>query len=169
MLRIKWLTKYCGGQTAEYNVMPLRMSVVSIQIKNTGNEMDLIIKNFKWVMAFSGVLTTTMFYGLFAPQEVIESMFGASYDGVLETLIIRSWSSLIGLIGIILIYGAINEKYRVFCVSIAAISKAIFVTLVLIYGQVFLSTAAPAILLDSLVVILTLVFIIVLRIKDLAA
>ena len=103
--------------------------------------MNFIIKNIKWVMLISGVLTATMFYGLFAPQAALESMFGASFGGPLETLLIRSWSSLVGLIGVILIYGAFSESNRVFCISIAALSKLIFVTLVLVYGQAFLSTA----------------------------
>lgn len=122
--------------------------------------MNFIIKNIKWVMMISGALTATMFYGLFAPQEAVESMFGVSFSGPLETLIIRSWSSLVGLIGLVLLYGAFNEKYRVFCISVAAFSKLIFVTLVLIYGQAFLATAAPAIIMDCLVIILTLSFLV---------
>jgi len=31
--------------------------------------MDFIARNFRWLMLLSGVLTATMFYGLFAPQE----------------------------------------------------------------------------------------------------
>ena len=52
--------------------------------------MDFIIKNIKWVMLVSGVLTFTMFYGLFAPQAALESMFGVSFNGTLETIIVRS-------------------------------------------------------------------------------
>ncbi|MCL1068316.1 hypothetical protein L2735_16190 [Shewanella olleyana] len=131
--------------------------------------MNFIINNIKWVMLLSGGMTATMFYGLFAPQEAIESMFGASFEGVLETLLIRSWSALVGLVGIILICGALNETYRVFCISIATISKAVFVTLILIYGQAFLNVVAPAVILDSIVIILALVFIVSSRIKESAA
>ena len=127
--------------------------------------MNFIVKNIKWVMVISGVLTATMFYGLFAPQAAVESMFGASFGGPLETLIIRSWSSLVGLIGLVLIYGAFSERSRVFCISIAALSKVIFVSLVLIYGQEFLATAAPAIIMDSLVIVLTLSFLVSVRVQ----
>jgi hypothetical protein len=105
--------------------------------------MNFIIKNIKWVMMISGVLTATTFYGLFAPQAAIESMFGTSFGGSLETLIIRSWSSLVGVIGLILIYGAF-----------------------IIYGQAFLAAAAPAIIMDCLVIILTLVFLVSIRIQQ---
>ena len=64
--------------------------------------MKYLIKNTKWVMLVSGSLTFTMFYGLFAPQAALESMFGALFNGALENIVIRCWSALMGLIGVIL-------------------------------------------------------------------
>lgn len=122
--------------------------------------MDFVARNIKWVMLISGLLTSTMFYGLFAPAPALESMFGASFSGSLESLVIRSWSALVGLIGVVLIYGAFNEQNRVFAISIAALSKAIFVCLVLIYGRDYLETATPAIVMDCAVVFLAGVFLI---------
>ena len=127
--------------------------------------MNFVIGNFKWLMLVSGVLTATMFYGLFSPQAALESMFGTTFSGQLESLVIRSWSALVGLMGVILIYGALNEKHRAFCAAIAASSKAIFVTLVLIYGQAFLSKAAATIIMDIVVISATLIFLLALRIK----
>lgn len=100
----------------------------------------------------------TMFYGLFAPKAGLESMFGTSFNGTLENIVIRSWSALVGLIGIILIYGFFSQKNRVYSISIAAFSKLIFVTLVLLYGQEFLGKTAPAIVMDSVVIILSTVY-----------
>ncbi|EGM79034.1 hypothetical protein Rhein_0892 [Rheinheimera sp. A13L] len=128
--------------------------------------MDFILRNFKWLMLLSGVLTSTMLYGLFAPQAALQSMFGSSFDGELESLIIRSWSALVGLIGLMLIYGAFNEKHRVFAATVAAISKLIFVVLLFIYGQSFLQKAAPAIGMDLMVVACTLVFLIAVKGKS---
>lgn len=127
--------------------------------------MNFVLGNFKWLMLVSGVLTASMFYGLFAPQAALESMFGVSFTGQLESIVIRSWSALVGLMGVILIYGALNEKHRAFCAAIAATSKAIFVTLVLVYGQAFLGKAAAAIIMDLLVISATLIFLLALRIK----
>jgi hypothetical protein len=131
--------------------------------------MNFIITNIKWVMLISGVLTATMFYGLFAPQSALESMFGASFNGNLESIVIRSWSALVGLIGVVLIFGAFNEKHRVFSISIAAFSKIIFVLLMLIYGQAFLGEAAMAIVMDCAVIVLALVFLVAVRIQRSAA
>jgi len=131
--------------------------------------MNFIIKNIKWVMLISGVLTAAMFYGLFAPQSALESMFGASFNGILESIVIRSWSALVGLIGAVLIFGAFNEKHRVFSISIAAFSKIIFVLLMLIYGQAFLGEAATAIVMDCAVIVLALFFLVAVRIQRSAA
>lgn len=127
--------------------------------------MNVVLRHFKWLMLVSGVLTASMFYGLFAPQAALESMFGATFAGPLESLVIRSWSALVGLMGVMLIYGALSEKYRAFCATIAATSKAIFVTLVLVYGQAFLNKAAAAIIMDIVVISATLLFLLALRIK----
>ena len=127
--------------------------------------MNVVLRHFKWLMLVSGVLTASMFYGLFAPQAALESMFGATFAGPLESLVIRSWSALVGLMGVMLIYGALSEKHRAFCATIAATSKAIFVTLVLVYGQAFLNKATAAIIMDIVVISATLIFLLALRIK----
>ena len=127
--------------------------------------MNVVLRHFKWLMLVSGVLTASMFYGLFAPQATLESMFGATFAGPLESLVIRSWSALVGLMGVMLIYGALSEKHRAFCATIAATSKTIFVTLVLVYGQAFLGKAAAAIIMDIVVISATLLFLLALRIK----
>ena len=122
--------------------------------------MNFIIKNMKWAMLVSGILTATMFYGMFAPQEVLESMFGYSFGGSLEEIIIRSWSALVGLIGVMLIYGFVSEKNRVFSISIAAISEVVFVSLVLLHGQEFLDKTELAIIMDIVVIILSGIYLV---------
>ena len=130
--------------------------------------MKFIIKNIKWVMLISGVLTATMFYGLFAPEAALKSMFGVSFTGTLEAMVVRSWSALIGIMGVVLIYGFFSEKHRVFALSIAALSKAIFVALVLLYGMQYLGTAMPAIAMDCVVILSTVVFLVAVRMERVA-
>jgi hypothetical protein len=133
--------------------------------KNQGVQVDFIIKNIKWVMLVSGVLTFTMFYGLFAPQAALESMFGASFSGTLELIVVRSWCALVGLMGAILIYGALDDKSRVFSISVATASKVIFVSLVIFYGQEFLGEVGLAIALDCITIALAVLFLVALRVK----
>jgi hypothetical protein len=125
--------------------------------------MNFIIKHFKWVMLVSGILTFTMFYGLFAPQAALASMFGVSFNGTLENIVIRSWSALVGLVGAILIYGFFSQKNRVFSIFVAAFSKVVFVSLVLLYGQEFMAKVAPAIAMDCIVIILSGVYLCAVR------
>ena len=110
-------------------------------------------------MLVSGILTATMFYGLFAPQAALESMFGVSFSGELQGIVIRSWSALVGLIGVVLIYGFFNEHVRKFSFTVAALSKLVFVTLVLLYGQQFLANAWPAITMDVVVILVALIYV----------
>ena len=127
--------------------------------------MNFIIKNIKWAMLVSGVLTFTMFYGLFAPQAALESVFGASFSGALEDVVIRSWSALVGVMGAILIYGFFSQKNRVFALSVVAFCKIVFVSLVFLYGREFLGSAAPAIAMDCIVIILTGVYLFAVRMQ----
>ena len=120
--------------------------------------MNFIINNVKWVMLASGALTFTMIYGLFAPQTALESMFGASFNGPLENIVIRSWSALVGLMGVVLIYGFFSQKNRVFSITVAAFSKMVFVSIVFLYGREFLVKAAPAIAMDCVVIMLSGVY-----------
>jgi hypothetical protein len=127
--------------------------------------MDFIIRNTKWVMLVSGIMTSTMFYGVFVPQAALESMFGVSFNGILENIVIRSWFALVGLIGVIMIYGFYSEINRVFSVSVAAFSKFIFVSLVVLYGQEFIGKAAFAIAMDCVVIILSGAFLLTVRMQ----
>jgi len=120
--------------------------------------MNFIINNIKWVMLVSGMFTATMLYGVFAPQAALESMFGVSFSGQLENLIIRSWSALVGLMGVVLIVGYISPALRVFSLAIAAASKLIFVALLFTLGAPYLSTAALAVSMDCIVVLVALCY-----------
>jgi hypothetical protein len=131
--------------------------------------LKFIIKNIKWVMLISGALTSTMFFGLFAPEAALQSMFGVAFNGTLEVIVVRSWSALIGLMGVVLMYGAFSEKNRVFAISIASTSKAIFVALVLLYGSEYLGKAMPAIAIDCILILLTVALLVAVRIERPAA
>src|SRR6185503_6648662 len=93
------------------------------------------VMSFKWIMLISGLLTSTMFMGLISPQYLLKSNFGETMNGPLAEIIVRNWGALIGLMGIMLIYGAFKSSVRRFVLLIAGTSKIIFISLVLIYGQ----------------------------------
>ena len=117
--------------------------------------MRFFVDNFKWLMLISGLLTCTMFLGLFSPSTSIQSNFGEAMPGPPSEIIVRNWGALIGLVGIMLIYGAFVEPVRRFALVIAGLSKAIFITLVLLYGKQYLGFGAgTAVVADTIMIVL---------------
>src|SRR3989339_523596 len=97
--------------------------------------MRWIIKNIKWIMLISGLVTCTMVVAFIAPQLALEQTFGQSLQGPLAEIIVRSWGAIITLIGAMLIFGAYVPEHRRLILLVAALSKLIFVGLVVMLGQ----------------------------------
>ena len=96
--------------------------------------MNIINNNIKWIMLISGVLTFAMVFAAVSPQLALSSMFGSSLEGPLAEVVVRNWGALIALIGGMLIYGAFNIEVRNLVLLVAALSKIIFITLVITNG-----------------------------------
>ncbi len=121
--------------------------------------MRFFLSNFKWVMLVCGLLTCTMFLALFSPQSSLKSNFGETMDGAVADIIVRNWGALIGLVGLMLIYGAFNITVRRFVLVIAGISKIIFILLVLTSGQSYFGLwAGTAVIVDSVMLILFITY-----------
>ena len=112
--------------------------------------MRFIIRSIKPVMLVSGILTCTMLYALVAPQAALVSTFGASLDGPVAQVVVRSWGSLVGLVGAMLIYGAYRPHVRRLVLAVAGASKLVFVALVLTFGAELVAKAAIPLVLDSI-------------------
>ncbi len=122
--------------------------------------MHFIVKHIKWIMLVSGLLTCTMFYAVLAPQAALDSTFGASLSGSLAEIVVRSWGVLVTLIGVMLIYGALQPVHRTFILVITTVSKVSFVGLVLSIGNQFLDKAGVTIIFDFLVSIIFIVYLV---------
>ena len=119
------------------------------------NPMRFFVEKFKWVMLISGLLTCTMFLGLFSPRMQLENNFGQTLTGPVAEVLVRNWSALIGMIGVMLIYGAFRPAVRKFVLVIASVCKIIFITLILIYGREFLSHGlGTAVVADAVMILL---------------
>ena len=104
-------------------------------------------------MLVSGVLTCTMFYAAVAPQASLRSTFGEGLEGPVAEIVVRNWGALIGIVGVLLVYGAFRPPIRPAALCVAGASKVIFIILVLTYGRQFLGyQAGIAVLVDSLMV-----------------
>lgn len=117
--------------------------------------MNLLSRNMKWVMLVAGLLTCTMFYALLAPQAALQSTFGETLPGPVAEIVVRNWGGLIGIVGLLLIYGAFNPASRSMVLLVAGASKVIFISLILIYGSKYLGhQAGVAVVVDSVMVLL---------------
>lgn len=123
--------------------------------------MNWIVANMKWVMLVSGALTFTMIYAAIAPQAALRSTFGEALDGPLAEIVVRNWGALIALVGAMLIYGAFSPASRPLVLTVAGVSKLVFIGLVLTYGTQFLGQqVGVAMGIDLVMVVLFIVYLI---------
>lgn len=117
--------------------------------------MTWIIRNIRWIMIVSGVLTASMIKAAIAPETALSSMFGETLTGPVAEIVVRNWGALIALIGVMLIYGAFDPPGRPFILIVAGASTAIFILLVLSQGSRYLSyEAGIAVAVDALIIVL---------------
>ena|SRR5688500_6346645 len=117
--------------------------------------MRFFVEKFKWVMLVAGLLTCTMFLGLVSPQMSLESNFGETLPEPISNVLVRTWSALIGMNGIMLLYGAFRQAVRKFVLVIVSLSKLTFICIGLIYGQQYLDNGlGTAIVADAVMVAL---------------
>ncbi len=123
--------------------------------------MRFFLDKFKWVMLASGLMTCTMLLGFVAPGLSLKLNFGEPLGPPPMELLVRNWSALIGLIGVMLIYGALRPQVRRFALAVATGAKLIFVILVLTYGNQFLGHGIGiAVVADLLMVALFLAYLV---------
>jgi len=118
----------------------------------------LIAKNIKWIMLVSGVLTSTLLLAAIAPDSALRMIFGETLEGPLSDIIVRNWGVLVGLVGMLLIYGAFNEHVRKLVLVLATTSKVAFVGLILAFGSNYLSKVGASIAIDTLFIVLFVVY-----------
>jgi hypothetical protein len=117
--------------------------------------MKWIVAPIKWIMLIAGILTASMLYYAIAPDAALRGDFGHGVEGALAELIVRNWGVLVGLVGLMLVYGAFVPPARRLVLSVATLSKAAFVTLLLTVGRDYVGQRIGiALVVDSLEVLL---------------
>ncbi len=121
--------------------------------------MNWIITRMKWIMLVSGVLTCSMIFAAIAPQSALHSMFGLTLEGAIAEIVVRNWGALIAIVGAMLIYGAYHPPSRPLVLTVASVSKLIFISLVLLFGRQYLDhQAGVAVVGDSVMVLLFVIY-----------
>jgi hypothetical protein len=113
---------------------------------------SILHRSIPWIMLISGLLTCTAFYEVFAPQAALQ---GTSLNSPMELLIVRHWGALVGLFGLLLIYGAFKAPARRLILAATTAGKAVFILLALLQGlQTVFPQAGAGIVIDSITVLL---------------
>ena len=123
--------------------------------------MGVLHNNIKWVMLLTGVITCSTLLATISPQLGLTNMFGAYpplVDEPIMQIVVRNWGALIALVGGMLIYAAFHPSVRRFTLVVACISKATFISLVLVYGGDYLAQASIALVFDGVVIALFLAY-----------
>jgi hypothetical protein len=97
-----------------------------------------VAARIKTIMVVSGVLTCSGFYAFIAPQAAVGGTYGAALDGPVADVVVRNWGALIGMVGLMLIYGAYRPAVRPLVLVAASGSKLVFISLVVAHGARFL-------------------------------
>ncbi|HSR40039.1 MAG TPA: hypothetical protein VLL95_14085 [Phnomibacter sp.] len=106
-------------------------------------------------MLICGLLTCTMLQGLFSPAAFLQANFGEELVSGIENLVVRGWSALIGMMGIMLIYGAFNTTVRNLTLLMAGTSKVLFIALGFAFGRQYMGFGLKtAMIVDSIMILL---------------
>jgi hypothetical protein len=116
--------------------------------------MSVLQVSIKWIMLISGLLTCAAGFALFAPEASLRDTFGGPMASPMTLIVVRHWGALVGIFGVMLIYGAFAESARRMVLLTAGAGKAVFIGLVLSQGQHVASQAGPGVVIDGIAVLL---------------
>ena len=87
------------------------------------------------ILIVSGVATMSAVGQCFAPRPVLQLLYGVETSDPITLLLARHWGVLIGLVGALLVYSAVDPGVRTPVLIVAGIEKMMF------SGLVFLGPA----------------------------
>lgn len=119
--------------------------------------MNWIVAKMKWIMLVCGLLTCSMIFAAIAPQSALHSMFGTTLEGAVAEIVVRNWGALIAIVGAMLIYGAYHLPSRPLVLTVASVSKLIFISLALLYGRQYLDQQVGVAIVTDFVMVLLFV------------
>jgi hypothetical protein len=117
-------------------------------------------KIFAGVMVVAGLLTLTMLYAVVSPEAAIQSYFQETPEGSMASVIVPNWGILIGLMGALLLYGAFHTSSRKLALVVAGASKIAFIALIVMQGDRYLAGLQNAVIVDSVMVVLFVIYLI---------
>ena len=117
--------------------------------------MAILIDNMQWVLLVCGLMTASLVQGIVAPKSIWRTWFGESDPSPPAIMLMRSWSTMVVISGVFLIYAGFHPEMRPPALLVAGVGKAMFVILILSDAKRFLKgQAVLAVVVDSLMVVI---------------
>ena len=117
--------------------------------------MNILIDNMQWVLLVCGLMTASLVQGIIAPKSIWRTWFGENEPNPTAVMLMRSWSTMVVISGVFLIYAAFHPAMRPPALLVAGVGKAMFVILILSDAKRFLKgQAVLAVVVDSLMVVI---------------
>lgn len=121
--------------------------------------MSWLERSMKWIMLVGGLLTATTLYAFIAPSKALVSFFGESIEGPVADVVVRNWGFLIATVGALLVYGAFRPAARPLTLTVAIVTKVVFIGLVLAGPRSFLQhQAGPSVVFDTVLVLIFAIY-----------
>jgi hypothetical protein len=117
--------------------------------------MNILIDNMQWVLLVCGLMTASLVQGIIAPKSIWRTWFGENEPNPTAVMLMRSWSTMVVISGVFLIYAGFHPEMRTPALFVAGVGKAMFVILILSDAKRFLKgQAVLAVVVDSLMVVI---------------
>ncbi len=117
--------------------------------------MNILIDNMQWVLLVCGLMTASLVQGIIAPKSIWRTWFGENEPNPTAVMLMRSWSTMVVISGVFLIYAGFHPEMRPPALLVAGVGKAMFVILILSDAKRFLKgQAVLAVVVDSLMVVI---------------
>jgi hypothetical protein len=83
-------------------------------------------------------------------QAALTSLLGESLsEGALGQIVVRSWGTLITLVGAMLVYGTFRPNQRPLILTVAGLSKLVHVTLQILYDSAYFPLILTPVVVDT--------------------
>ena len=116
--------------------------------------MRMLVDRIEVIMRIVGWASAAGLLVAIAPAMVLGEMLGWTPADAFSEVVVRSWGSLVGLLGLALVYGARVPGARRLALMLSCAGKACFLILLVAFAPALLWPLAPVVAFDGAAVLL---------------
>jgi hypothetical protein len=115
--------------------------------------MNWIVAKIRWVMLAAGALSCSMLYAAVKPSEAVDLLFDRALESLLAEVVVPAWAALLGLLGGMLLYGALVPQARTLILTVASAGKLVLPVVMLVHGRRYLDEGVVVLIAFDLVMV----------------